>query len=97
MSKYVARLSQITKRLSELNGSWGFKCTPGQAEGVEIKFEDSLRHQLTRLKLKEFENTIKVKLSGDGTQIGRRLKLENCTHTILDEKDVVMSEEGNYI
>ena len=46
--------------------------TPGEAEGVQVKFEDSLRKQLERLKLKD--NIIKVKFSGDGTQIDR-LKL----------------------
>ena len=43
MSKDVPRLIQMTERLSELKGSWELKCTPGQAEGVQIKFEDSLR------------------------------------------------------
>ena len=41
--------------------------------------------------------TIKVKLSGDGTNIGKRLKLENVTYTILNEKDAAMNEKGNYV
>jgi len=36
-----------------------------------------------------------VKLSGDGTQIGKRLRIVNFT--ILNEKDVAMGEKGNYI
>ena len=41
--------------------------------------------------------TIKVKISGDGTNIGKRLKLENVTYTILNEKDAAMNEKGNYV
>ena len=93
--KDMPKLSQITKRINELNTSWNLICTPGEAEGVQVKFEDSLRKQLTRLDLKE--NTIKVKLSGDGTQIGKRLKIVNFTYTILNEKDLAMGEKGNYI
>ena len=91
----MPKLSQITKRINELNTSWNLICTPGEAEGVQVKFEDSLRKQLTRLDLKE--NTIKVKLSGDGTQIGKRLKIVNFTYTILNEKDLAMGEKRNYI
>ena len=93
--KDMPKLSQITKRINELNTSWNLICTPGEAEGVSVKFEDSLRKQLTRIDLKE--NTIKVKLSGDGTQIGKRLKIVNFTYTILNEKDLAMGEKGNYI
>ena len=41
--------------------------------------------------------TTKVKLSGDGTNIGKRLKLENVTYTILNEKDAAVNEKGNYV
>ena len=40
--------------------------------------------------------TGKVKISGDGTNIGKRLQLENVTYTILTEKDVAMNEKGKY-
>ena len=38
--------------------------------------------------------TGKVKISGDGTNIGKRLQL--VTYTILTEKDVAMNEKGKY-
>ena len=41
--------------------------------------------------------TIKVKLRGDGTNIRKRLKLDNVTYTILNEKDAGMNEKGNYV
>lgn len=40
---------------------------------------------------------IKIKLCGDGTNIGRRLKIVNITFTILNEKDTAMSERGKYV
>ena len=41
--------------------------------------------------------TIKIKLSGDGTNIGRRLTVVNFTFTILNEKELAMGEKGNYV
>lgn len=38
-----------------------------------------------------------IKLSGDGKNIRKRLKIENFTCTILNENNVAMSEKGNYI
>lgn len=95
-AKDMPKLSQTTKRINELNTSWNLSCTPGEAEGVHVKFDDSLRKQLTRLDLKE-NTIIKVKLSGDGTQIAKRLKIVNFTYTMLNEKDLAMGEKGNYI
>ena len=94
-TKKIYQNYQITKRINKLNESWKLSCTPGEAEGVQVKFEDSLRKHLTRLDLKE--GTVKVKLSGDGTLIGKRLKIVNFTYTILNEKDVATGEKGNYI
>ena len=47
--------------------------------------------------LDKVTTTIKVKLSGDGTNIRKRLKLDNVTYTILNEKDAAMNEKGNYV
>ena len=41
--------------------------------------------------------TLSVKISGDVTNIGKRLKVVNSTYTILNEKDVAMGEKGNYV
>jgi hypothetical protein len=41
--------------------------------------------------------TIKIKLSGDGTNIGKQMSVVNITFTILNEKKMAMSEKGNYI
>ena len=38
--------------------------------------------------------TIRIKLSGDGTNIGKRLTVINFTFTLLNEKEVAMGEKG---
>ncbi|PFX31339.1 hypothetical protein AWC38_SpisGene3869 [Stylophora pistillata] len=62
--------------------------------------KDSLEEQIQRLQkngVLDEATTIKVKISGDGTNIGKRLKLENVTYTNLNKKDAAMNEKGNYV
>ena len=43
------------------------------------------------------DGTIRVKVSGDGTRIGKRLHVTNFTFTILDEGPEAHTSEGNHI
>ena len=90
----------IGKRIKELNKNWNLKPTPGRAEGIQTGFGESLKEQIIRLEntgeLRGGE-TLKIKISGDGTNIGKRLKVVNFTYTILNEKDIAMAEKGNYV
>lgn len=91
---------KITKVINELNSNWNLTATPGEAEGIQISFYESLKEQITRLQKNGTLNTdatIKVKISGEGTNICKRLKLQNITYTILNEKDTAMNEKGNYV
>ena len=75
------------------------KPTPGDAESVQSGFAESLQEHIVRLQKNGEINdgeTIKIKLSGDGTNIGKGLTVVNFTFTILHEKDVAMGEKGNY-
>lgn len=77
---------------------WKITETPGEDDGVQIKFADSLMSQIERLQREGSNDTpIKVKLSGDGTSIGKRLHLVNFTYTILNEGTHAMTESGNYV
>ena len=76
-AKDFPKLSHMTKWINELNDTWESSRTPVEAEGIQVKFDHNLRKHVGRLNLTE--NTIKVKLSGDGTQIGKRLKIVNFT------------------
>lgn len=98
-SKSIPNTYQTSQRVNELNKQWNIKKTPGDAEGVQISFKESLEEQVARLQRKGDleEDVIRVKISGDGTCIGKRLKLVNITFTILNEKGAAMSEKGNYV
>ena len=41
-------------------------------------------------------DTIRIKLTGDGTQIGRELKVINFAFTIIEEGEKAQSVAGNY-
>ena len=69
------------------------KPTPGDAEGVQLGFAESLQEHIVRLQKNGEINdgeTIKIKLSGDGTNIGKGLTVVNFTFTLLHKKDVAM-------
>ena len=55
------------------------KKSPGEAEGMQISFRESLEGQIFNLQGKEDleGDIIKLKISGDGTCIGKRLKLHS--------------------
>lgn len=44
----------------------------------------------------EAGDVLKVKLSGDGTKVCRKLNLINFTFTLLNEEEIAMSPKGNY-
>ena len=93
-------LYKLIKHAKDLNSKWDLKDTPGTADGVQISFKDSLLENIQRLRvsgLLENGKTIKIKISGDGTNIGKRLSVVNITYTILNEDKVAMSEKGNYL
>ena len=89
---------RIKKNITDLNAKWKLELTPGEAEGVQISLKDSLKEQIQRLKIKGDlgeQETVRVNMSEDGTNIG--LKVVNFTYTILNEKENAMSEKGNYV
>ena len=64
------------------------KKSPGETEGMQISFKESLEGQIFNLQGKEDlkGDIIKLKISGDGTCIGKRLKLVNITYSFLNKK-----------
>lgn len=90
----------IPSRSKSMNSKWNLKQTPGDAEGVQLGFAESLQEHIVRLQqiggIKDGE-TIKIKLSGDGTNIRKRLTVVNFTFAILNEKELALGEKGNYV
>ena len=64
------------------------KKSPEEAEGMQISFRESLEGQIFNLQGKEDlkGDIIKLKISGDSTCIGKRLKLVNITYSIINKK-----------
>ena len=77
---------------------------PGNTIGVQQNIRERLTERVEHL-LKNSLPTdsivqnkkIQVKLSGDGTNIGKRLHAVNVTFTILDEGSKAMSASGNHL
>ena len=65
------------------------KPTPVDLQGFQLSFKESLEEQIVRLQqagdLNDGE-TINIKVSGDGTNIGKWLTIVNFRYTILNEK-----------
>ena len=71
--------------------------------GVQQALEDRLRVRIcTLLQTAQpdapfrIQQKVRVKLSGDGTWVGKRLHLVNFTFTLLEEGSAAHSHEGNH-
>ena len=102
--KEMPRHYKIKQRIRTLNELWAIKATPNGTVGVQQSLRDRLQVRLRRLldtapadALFRKSKRTRVKLSGDGTMIGKRLHVENFTFTLLDEGSAAYSSEGNHI
>ena len=80
---------------------WNIFPTPVGTVGVQQKLEDNLKVRLSKLSvenqsLKE-AGKVRIKISGDGTSLGKRLHVVNVTFTLLDEGQLAQSERGNHL
>ena len=88
-----------------MNSLWNIIPTPNGILGVQQSLEDRLTIRLSRLLAISPEDAVfkqkkmlRVKLSGDGTRIGKRLHVTNFTFTILDDEGpIAHTSEGNHI
>ena len=93
-------MSKLLKHMNNVNSKWSLQPIPGDAEGVQISFTKSISEhieQLSSMGIIKPGEMVRVKISGDGTNIGKRLSVINITYTILNEKQLAMSEKGNYL
>ena len=93
----------LKQRIAELNKLWNIKPTPNGVVGVQQSLEDRLRVRITHLHKTASADakfrttkTVNVKLSGDGTNIGKRLHIVNFTFTLLEEGRLAYSSDGNH-
>ena len=100
ISKELPTKCTLKQRIKALNNQWTIKLTPGETDGVQISFKDSLLEQVERLFIQEEIapcDVLKIKLSGDGTRVGKRLQLLNVTYSIINEGKKASTEKGNYM
>lgn len=101
--KEMPRSCKVKDRIKEINRKWNLSQTPGNTVGVQQSIKKRLEIRLQALiekcKKESFtlNNKLRVKLSGDGTNIGKRLHVINITFTILEEGSRAMAAEGNHL
>ena len=94
---------KLKERIKQLNSLWKIRPTPNGVVGVQQSLKDRLINRIQHLISStpadvsfKTKKTIRVKLSGDGTSIGKRLHVVNFTFTVLDEGSKAYSYEGNH-
>ena len=97
----MPRHYRIKQKITELNQMWDIKPTPPGIVGVQQALEPRLRNRIMQLEKNTPEDApfkcnslVRVKLSGDSTNMGKRIQVENFTYTLLDEGDKAYSYEA---
>jgi hypothetical protein len=99
----MPRSYKIKERIQEVNRKWNLFQTPGNTVGVQQKIRCRLETRLKVLiekgliKPSHEHNKIRVKLSGDGTNVGKHLHVINVSFTILEEGSQAMAADGNHL
>ncbi len=101
--KNLPRSYKLKQRIAELNQLWNIRPTPNGTCGVQQSLEDRVRVRISHLhKVAPSDatfrttKTVNIKLSGDGTNIGKRLHVVNFTFTLLEEGPLAYSSDGNH-
>lgn len=99
LCKSLPRHYKLKDRTKELNKHWNIQMLPLDIEGVQQSLEDRLRIRVVSSPDSEFmlSKKLNVKLSGDGTCIGKRLHVVCFTFTLLEESEKTGSFEGNHV
>ena len=91
IAKEMPRHYRLKQRISEINSLWNISLTP-DGSGVQQSLKDCLQDRVLHLIQNtpddadfKRKQTIRIKLSGDGTYTSKRLHVVNFTFTILNE------------
>ena len=91
----------IKQRRDDLNRMCHVVATPGKAEGSQLSFNSILLERLedfieTNPDFDYDNQTIKIKLSGDGARMTRNISFIILSFALLQGADDVMSARGNH-
>ena len=98
----LPNFSQVKQCITDLNARFDIQDASEGIVGVQQRIKPRLHLFLTNMAKiakendKPLPNTIRIKLTGDGTQIGRGLSIVNVAFTILEEGGMAMSVRGNH-
>ena len=99
----MPRHHKLKAKIAHLNELWDIRPTPNGVMGVQQSLEVRLQKRIKHLESTtpsdapfKKDKVVRVKLSGDGTTIGKRLHVTNFTFTVLDEGSKAHSCEGNH-
>ena len=94
----LPRLCKLKQLSRQLNSQWDIKPCPNN-NGIQQSLASRLKERVKYL-LKEKRifagDVLRLKLSGDGTKICRKLNMINITFTLLNEGKLAMSPRGNH-
>ena len=91
---------QVKKLKHTLNSHYGIKKAPADITGVQQSLKEQLIPCITNIinntQGENVPSCFRVKLTGDGTQIGRGFNVVNFAFTILEEGEKARSSAGNH-
>ena len=92
--------SKIKKLKSELNSQYDIKKAPGNTievqQSLKARMTLCLKNIVDNTKPEDVPSCFRIKLTGDGTQIGRGYSVVNIAFTILEEGTKACSAQGNH-
>ena len=95
--KEMPRFYRVSKRITELNQKWEIY-SKDSGKVVYCSPSEVIKERLSIMRGKmTIPKTLRVKLSGDGTRVGKRLNLCVITLSILDEQKANTSSGNNVI
>lgn len=96
--KQLPRLYKLKQLSKHLNSQWDVKPCPdnnGIQQSLTSRLTERVKFLLKQGKISEGD-VLRLKLSGDGTKICRKLNMINITFTMLNEGKLAMSPCGNH-
>ena len=89
---------KLTELCHHLNSLWEIKSCAGNngvQQSLSVRLQEHTKHLIKSNKINS-SDVLRIKLSGDGTKICRKLNSINFTFTLLNESDRAMSSNGNH-
>ena len=89
----------VKQRRDQLNNICHITHTPGTPEGAQVLFSDLLKERLKDYLASHpdgYEDTIQIKISGDGARMTRNSSFILMSFALLDLGDDVMAAKGNH-